>query len=427
MRSVGYDCWYFGKWHLSSALGYNGNATDLSAYGFDGGTYPSPDGIAGEGSRKDPQIADQFIQWLNSTATSGSIPWCTTVSLINPHDIAWYYNYTQCVNQTSPPAYVSQLPPNFETRDQIRLNKPGLQLLSLNGIEQVLGPIPYLSPDYQTGWIEMMNLYLAFSSQVDIQIGRVLDALAASACASNTIVIFTSDHGEYAGSHGLRGKGGGLYDEGIRIPLMVQDPTGRFATVPGERQQLTSSVDILPLVLTLAHDGSTAWKAQYPYLSNRLDIVSILANPQASGRSYILSTTDELIPSEIFSGPATEISPSHAIAYRTPTAKLGLYSYWDTSQGDIGILSAGQQSELYQFTGSDAQPQNWEVNNVASSQSALYRQLYAALNNSVRTELLAPLPTNLDKYRKETINQYIQYVANPSAITLDTLQATCSS
>jgi arylsulfatase A-like enzyme len=426
LRSVGYDCWYFGKWHLSSAYGYNGNATDLSAYGFDGGTYPSPDGAAGQGSIKDPQIADQFIDWLNSTPTSGSTPWCTTVSLVNPHDIAWYYNYTQCVGQVSPLGYVSQLPPNFETRAQLRLNKPGFQLFFLNGTEEVLGPIPYSGQDYQIGWITMMNLYLALASQVDIQIGRILDNLATSAFANNTIVIFTSDHGEYAGSHGLRGKGGGLYDEGIRIPLMIKDPTGRFSTTPGNRYQLTSSVDIMPLLLTLTNNGSTAWKEGYSYLSTRLDLASILSNPQAVGRNYILSTTDELVPSEVISAPVIENSPSHGIAYRTATAKLGLYSYWDTSQGNINIFSAGQQSELYLFTGSNAKPQNWEVNNVALSQKTLCTQLYASLNNAVNAELFAPLPSTLDSYRQETLYQYIQYAANPSKLSFSTLQLACT-
>ena len=40
------------------------------------------------------------------------------------------------------------------------------------------------------------------------------------------MIVFTSDHGEYGGSHGLRGKGAGAYEEGIRVPLIVTDPRG---------------------------------------------------------------------------------------------------------------------------------------------------------------------------------------------------------
>ena len=39
-------------------------------------------------------------------------------------------------------------------------------------------------------------------------------------------IVFTSDHGEYGASHGLRGKGAGVYEEGIRVPLIVKDPRG---------------------------------------------------------------------------------------------------------------------------------------------------------------------------------------------------------
>ena len=44
--------------------------------------------------------------------------------------------------------------------------------------------------------------------------------------AANTVVVFTSDHGEYGASHGLRGKGASAYEEGIRVPLLVKDPRG---------------------------------------------------------------------------------------------------------------------------------------------------------------------------------------------------------
>ena len=51
---------------------------------------------------------------------------------------------------------------------------------------------------------------------------------ATRACIENTVVVFTSDHGEYGGSHGLRGKGAGVYEEAIRVPLIVTDFSGRL-------------------------------------------------------------------------------------------------------------------------------------------------------------------------------------------------------
>ena len=104
-----------------------------------------------------------------------------------------------------------------------------------------------------------MNTYLALQSYVDAQIGTVLSALAAQpSVQANTVVLFTSDHGEYGGSHGMRGKGASAYEEAIRVPLYVRDFRGLATAAPGVgRTQLTSSVDVVPLLLTLA-TGSSA-------------------------------------------------------------------------------------------------------------------------------------------------------------------------
>ena len=80
--------------------------------------------------------------------------------------------------------------------------------------------------------------------------------------AANTVIVFTSDHGEYGASHGLRGKGAGAYEEAIRVPLIVKDPRGVLTSAPERaRTQLTSSVDVAPLLLTIA-SGSDEWRRE---------------------------------------------------------------------------------------------------------------------------------------------------------------------
>jgi arylsulfatase A-like enzyme len=196
LRGMGYQSWWFGKWHLT-----NGDQCDLSPYGFNGGTCPSPNGFPGQGQYQDPCIVNQFSEWI-ATSNAAAGPWCTTVSLNNPHDIAWYFRYTECpnVNQVSPPRIIGKLPGNFETPDSLRLNKPGLQTQLWQGTAEALGLLPYSGPGFEEGWVELLNLYLLFQTYVDVQIGRVMSALAASPYAQNTVVVFTADHGEYAGS-----------------------------------------------------------------------------------------------------------------------------------------------------------------------------------------------------------------------------------
>lgn len=414
LLGMGYAPWWFGKWHLS-----NSDACDLTPYGFSGGSCPSPDGFPGEGSNNDPCIVNQFLDWLDSSGASGG-PWCTTLSLVNPHDIAWYPRFTECdtVNQTTAPTRITKLPANFETPSSLRQNKPDMQLRLQQGTTALLGALPYSGTGFEQDWLLMLNLYLKFQADVDEQIGRVLNALASSAF-QNTIVIFTSDHGEYAGSHGLRGKGGGAYDEGIRVPLYVWDPSGRFTTRPDlVRRQLASSVDLLPLLLTLASNGDrSAWQSQYPHLSKRLDLSQVLINPNAPGRSYILSTTDEVGPLGDIATPSSSEVPAHVIAYRTASAKLGLYSFWDTSGGQLEIVTGGQQSELYDYSETGTTPGIWEVNNVAGTKTTLYNQSYSALNKAVASELRAPLPSTLIPYQQQATSEYIRYISSPTSVT----------
>lgn len=66
--------------------------------------------------------------------------------------------------------------------------------------------------------------YWAMCDLLDIQVGRILEALDQSGQADNTIVLFMSDHGEMLGDHGLYTKGPFLYDPAIRVPLLVRWP-----------------------------------------------------------------------------------------------------------------------------------------------------------------------------------------------------------
>src|ERR1022692_726574 len=130
LREQGYRTYWYGKWHLT----HNDNLWDsyedagaLEPYGFAGGTYPSPDGAPGQGWRVDPHIVTQFEEWFSKAPKHQ--PWCTTVSLVNPHDIAWWYHWSQrFASEAEPPSVVRQLPPNFETPEEmLARGKPLLQ------------------------------------------------------------------------------------------------------------------------------------------------------------------------------------------------------------------------------------------------------------------------------------------------------------
>ena len=91
-------------------------------------------------------------------------------------------------------------------------------------------------------------LYWGMISEVDRQIGRLVDALKASGAWANTIVVFTADHGEMMGDHWTLGKFG-FFDPSNHVPLIVRAP-GR----PGAQRidGFSEAIDILPTLLDLA-------------------------------------------------------------------------------------------------------------------------------------------------------------------------------
>ncbi|MEJ0065649.1 MAG: sulfatase-like hydrolase/transferase [Caulobacteraceae bacterium] len=90
-------------------------------------------------------------------------------------------------------------------------------------------------------------VYFGLISRVDAEIGRLMAFLDESGLARNTLVIFTSDHGEELGDHWLMGKGG-YFDGSYYIPLIVRDP--RPGAARGVRiGRFTENVDIVPTLL----------------------------------------------------------------------------------------------------------------------------------------------------------------------------------
>ncbi len=125
------------------------------------------------------------------------------------------------------------LPPNF---DQTKLNawwRPGK-----NGRE------PLTERDGQY----MRAHYFAFCTQLDAEVGRLLDGLEALGEADNTIVIFVSDHGDMIGEHGRFYKGV-MYEGAARVPFLVRWPgVGRAR----QEASLVMHADLAPTILRAA-------------------------------------------------------------------------------------------------------------------------------------------------------------------------------
>ena len=419
LRERGYETRWYGKWHLTHGDNRwtQADRGALEPYGFSGGTYPSPDGRPGEGWAIDPLVVRQFRSWYVNAPKNR--PWCTTVSLVNPHDIAWWYRWSNyAAPERRAPRVVRSLPANFETPAQmLARGKPLLQQSLQETAQSSFGAVPYSGPNVERVWLPFIDLYLKLAHRVDEQIGQVLDILhSRPQVAANTVVVFTSDHGEYGASHGMRGKGAAVYEEGIRVPLVVKDLRGVLAAAPSTpRTALTSSVDFTPLLLTIA-TGSNAWRREsdHSQIARRHDMAGMLTDPRAPGRPYVAHCTDEIVTEfaiELYAANA----PLHVTAIRTPEAKYAMYSNWQPATNMP--LSAGQESELYDYSTAGGR---LEIDNRArrsNAEPALRAQLEAA----VREELREPVPAHLRAAHQDGYADY-HTSAQAAAIQSTTLR-----
>jgi arylsulfatase A-like enzyme len=120
----------------------------------------------------------------------------------------------------------------------------------------------------------IFGLYQEDVDFTDRQLARLLDFLDTRGLTARTAVVFTADHGEEFWEHGGVEHGRTLYDEVLRVPLVVVPAGGRS---PAVRSELTSVTDVAPTILGLAGVETTGWSG-----------VDLLARPAPDDRTLAL-------------------------------------------------------------------------------------------------------------------------------------------
>ncbi len=149
------------------------------------------------------------IETLRRLADSGQ-PWCLVISLVAPHD-----------PYISPPQYPEHYDPE-ELPDPINLDddlsdKPNVYRRQRETLWR-----NFTRRDYA----RVRSRYFGMCTMLDDLFGWVLNALDETGQAQDTLVIYTSDHGDMMGGHGLFYKGVVPFEECYRIPLVVRWPAG---------------------------------------------------------------------------------------------------------------------------------------------------------------------------------------------------------
>ena len=91
--------------------------------------------------------------------------------------------------------------------------------------------------------------YMGLIKQIDDNLGRLFEFMKTNKLFDNTMIVFTSDHGDYLGDHWL-GEKELFHEQSVRVPLIIYDPSKTANLTRGRREKkLVESIDLLPTFL----------------------------------------------------------------------------------------------------------------------------------------------------------------------------------
>lgn len=211
-NKAGYETVYFGKWHLGlSPAEHDFQVTDYRTEGLDlTGANPMP----GYHSHKDAVSTAKALNYLDDY--DGSKPFFMK--------LCWYMPHPNTPAKQQPFELIERFADRFPLEDMPvprsyyeddLSGKPSFQRERSSSDESDLTEALVRSD---------ARKYRTMLSQMDANLGRLLDKLEAKAMLQNTVILFTSDHGDMQGAHRLRLKGVLPYKELYNVPLILSIP-----------------------------------------------------------------------------------------------------------------------------------------------------------------------------------------------------------
>ena len=308
MRDAGYYTTYHGKWHLNRKLDKeipDGEARQLighdmmDKYGFSDFTgIGDTIGMTLGGYQYDhttTAIAQGWLRRKGKLLNQEGKPWFLTLGLVNPHDVMFYNTDLPGQNLQGKPELMYDIA--REPDDKIykqQWNHP-LSPSRKQPWDQPGRPQAHLEfqkcrqylvgqfPNEDARWKRLQDYYLNCISDCDRSVDSILTELDNLGMLSNTIVIFTADHGELCGAHGMHGKGANAFREQNNVPFMIYHPD-----IKGGRKckAVTSHVDLIPTILAM----TGADKNQKPEVMKNLhghDVSPVLSNPEEASHDVL--------------------------------------------------------------------------------------------------------------------------------------------
>ena len=225
LRENGYETYHTGKWHSDKASHHRmfSDGGDIYFGGMhfekDGGQFNpvvqafDPTGIFPESTKRQSDIysstlyTNNAIEFLRSDKAKFG-PFMCYIALTSPHD-----------PRTPPPPYDRLYDPTKIPLPKNFLPKHPFDNGDLNVRDEQLLPTPRTPEAIK----KEIALYYGMISEMDAQVGRILETLEKEGLMENTLIVFAGDNGLAVGQHGLLGKQN-LYEHSIRVPMIISGP-----------------------------------------------------------------------------------------------------------------------------------------------------------------------------------------------------------
>ena len=244
-REAGYRTVWTGKWHLPGMFPHKFRPAlkevpgfELLNFSFD---FSSPRWMRGNDT--DSPVTDAALNFLRNYRASE--PFLLSVSYHNPHDICFFRGDGE--EFAPPPQQVPlpPLPPNHEpsepepdfVRQRRQLDHYGQEVLHAQGWDH-------------ERWRAYIYHYYRLVERVDAEIGKLISLIRAQGLLDNTLIVFTSDHGDGLGAHKWTTKLC-FYEEAISVPFILCWP-GQIPSGKVDGEHLVSGVDLVPTVCDYA-------------------------------------------------------------------------------------------------------------------------------------------------------------------------------
>lgn len=334
IADAGYDCGLVGKFHLQSAgkrtepriddgfsyWKFSHAPRDDWSQGHDYAEWVRQNGGDLDTLRQsESRVPPEFHQttWASQCAIdfirkgrSGAQPWLLNLNIYDPHPpFVPPKEYSDRFQASDMPG------PHFRDSDLVHQRK----LASLDFQDQLRTPEEHNAKQVQA-------FYYAMIAQIDDQFARILQALEESGQRDNTVIIFTSDHGEALGDHGLMFKGCRFYEGLVRVPLIFSWP-GHFQT----DMKSSGLVELLDLTSTLMEICGLSCP-DYMQGNSLLPVLHGEADP-AHLRKFVRSEYFDALDTQFTGGTGT-----FGTMYRTERFKLSMYH--DKKLGELYDLQA---------------------------------------------------------------------------------------